>query len=487
MPGRQPAGCDGGRVWTILRVRERDELGRAVSGPGRQPDGPPPTVGAWVMLGVLVGIAAIMFTLGRSVIRAYERAQISAAADAGSIFVEGILAPHAYDLLRSPDTHLDVSAELGRVVEEISATRHFAAINVWDARGGLLYASRPYDRVEAHDPADLNRALSGEVVVTLASEAEDEGDAPVPPPYLEVYAPIHGPGDGDLVAVGEIYIDATALLADRQRTEAAIWLSVTLAAFALAFLTGVVAHQRRKLVERYAELARTSAENLALLQKADAARAATVSSNEALLHDIGAALHDGPLQMLTLAALAEGPGRGHSGTTSQSSAALREAAAQLRQIAAGLILPEVAGLSADEAIRLAVARHEWLTGVRPALEADPLPDRADEAIRTCLYRVAQEGLANAYRHAGGAPVAVRARATDGRVRIEVENDPPTRGASKTSFGDDGAARPRLGLDGLRHRIGALGGTLVLANRPDGGAILRVELPLSLTPARPDPS
>ncbi|MFN6951230.1 MAG: sensor histidine kinase [Albidovulum sp.] len=450
----------------------------------RGPDRLPGPVGVWVLIGVLFGIAAVMFTLGRSVIRAYERAQLSAAADAGSIFVEGILAPHAYDLLKSVGMDREISAELGRVVREISATRHFAAINVWDAKGALLYASRPYDEIEAHDPEDLNRALAGEVVVTLATETDTEGESPILPPFLEVYAPIRAPDTGDLVAVGEIYIDAASLVADRKGTEQAIWLSVTLAAFALVFLTGVVAYQRRKLVERYADLARTSAENLALLQKADAARAAAVRSNEALLHDIGAALHDGPLQMLTVAALAEGTTRSHARVPPQASSALQEAVAQLRQIAAGLILPEISGLSANEAIRLATARHAWLTGVHPSFEDLPLAGSVPESIRICLYRVALEGLANAYRHAPGASVAVRARVAGNRVTIEVENDPPHRVARSSTATGDEAARPRLGLEGLRHRIDALGGSLLFIEQPDGGAILRADLPLTTAPENP---
>ncbi|KAB2884297.1 MAG: hypothetical protein F9K34_09185 [Albidovulum sp.] len=458
------------------RVMGREIPAGAGSGARRRRDQPPRAVGVWMMIGILAAIAAIMFLLGRSVILAYERAQIAAAADAGSLYIEGILAPHAYELLRDPAPDGDLSVRIGNLVAELSATRYFAAINIWNKSGDLLFASRPYERIEAHDPDDLERALRGEVVVTLATREETEGHSPVLPPYLEVYAPILEPGAGDVVAVGEIYIDAAPLIADRQRTEAAIWLSIMLAAFALAFLTGVVAHQRRRLVERYAELAKTTAENLALLQKADAARADTVRVNEALLHDIGAELHDGPLQTLTLAALAKASQDG-SKAALQSSVALSEAAAQLRRIAAGLILPEIAGLSAGEAVRLAVARHEWMTGVRPALAEGPLPEKVPDAIRTGLYRVVQEGLANAYRHAGVARAVVRIRSLNDHIEVEVENDPPARDVLPQAPHDD-AARPRLGLDGLRHRIGALGGTIELAAKPDGGAILRAELPLA---------
>jgi signal transduction histidine kinase len=96
----------------------------------------------------------------------------------------------------------------------------------------------------------------------------------------------------------------------------------------------------------------------------------------------------------------------------------------------------------------------------------PLPDGVDLA----AYRVAQEGLTNAVRHAAGA-----------RVRIAVEHAPD---AVLVEVADSGGAPAQgvgpgngRGLIGLRERLAVLGGTLEAGPRLTGGYRLRAVLPL----------
>jgi signal transduction histidine kinase len=84
----------------------------------------------------------------------------------------------------------------------------------------------------------------------------------------------------------------------------------------------------------------------------------------------------------------------------------------------------------------------------------------------CLYRFTQEGLNNAFRHAGGKGQTVRAICNDEHIEIEVSDagpgfDPNRKPADK--YG--------LGLAGLRERIESLGGTLYIRSQPGGGARL----------------
>ena len=430
-----------------------------------------------------------MFALGLVVTSAYERAQMKGIADTGSLFIEGVLTPHAYELLDQPDAVGDLSAEIGEIVAATTASRHFEAINIWNVNGQLLFRSRPYEKLEVHDSGDLDRALKGEVVAALEQDSV-AGEAPVDPPYIEVYAPIFSPGSNKVVGAGEIYIRAEEMLSDRRRTETALWLAVAIAAIALAGLTGIVTMQRRKIISHYAALARSSATNLSLLKRADAARAAAVQGNEALLQEIGSALHDGPLQMLTLAALSNDADANRNHGAGASTAILREAITQLRRISAGMFLPEIEGLSAGEAVELAVARHDTLTGARPDLAIGALPMEVPLPIRTCLYRVVQEGLANAYRHAGShSAVTVGYDRRADRISVEIVNAAPVNRGLPRAHGneDDDPSRPRLGLDALRHRIAALGGELTITGRPDGGAVLRAELPLMRDGSAIDPS
>lgn len=85
------------------------------------------------------------------------------------------------------------------------------------------------------------------------------------------------------------------------------------------------------------------------------------------------------------------------------------------------------------------------------------------------YRVVQEGLTNARRHAHGAPAHVAVRYGDRALEVEVVNGPD--GAPN---GDRGAGH---GLIGMRERVRLYGGTLQTAPTEDGGFAIRATLPL----------
>ena len=86
-----------------------------------------------------------------------------------------------------------------------------------------------------------------------------------------------------------------------------------------------------------------------------------------------------------------------------------------------------------------------------------------------MFRVVQEGLTNAIRHAPGAAVRILV-CSDGRhVTVRVVNDPPA--AAPAQLGGTGH-----GLPGLRERVQRLDGALVAGALPDGGWSLEARLP-----------
>jgi signal transduction histidine kinase len=95
----------------------------------------------------------------------------------------------------------------------------------------------------------------------------------------------------------------------------------------------------------------------------------------------------------------------------------------------------------------------------------------DSAVEIELYRIVQEALNNAVRHARAESVAVDVDASDGMVTITVRDD---------GVGFDPAARAirerRLGLTSMRERAEALGGTLTVETAPRSGTTVRVEVP-----------
>lgn len=96
-----------------------------------------------------------------------------------------------------------------------------------------------------------------------------------------------------------------------------------------------------------------------------------------------------------------------------------------------------------------------------------LPAPLDRAV----YRIVQESLTNAARHAG--PAKVRVELAYGKDDVAIRVD------------DDGAARPDCppqpghGLTGMRERVTALGGTLHTGPREEDGFSVRAELPLGV--------
>lgn len=103
-------------------------------------------------------------------------------------------------------------------------------------------------------------------------------------------------------------------------------------------------------------------------------------------------------------------------------------------------------------------------------------------VEVCAYRIIQEALSNARRHAAGSGVAVSV-ARDGDVlRLAVRN---SRG--KSASPDDIGERPGLGFVGMRERVALLGGSLSTGPIDRGGFLVEACLPLrdmpSVTQAR----
>ncbi len=97
-------------------------------------------------------------------------------------------------------------------------------------------------------------------------------------------------------------------------------------------------------------------------------------------------------------------------------------------------------------------------------QAEPLA--AGVELAACA--VIREGLANAVRHAHGAPARVLLEHTPGRLGIEVRNGPGRKLA--------GTGGPGHGLQGMRERVQLWGGSMDAAPSADGGYRLRVDLP-----------
>jgi signal transduction histidine kinase len=107
-------------------------------------------------------------------------------------------------------------------------------------------------------------------------------------------------------------------------------------------------------------------------------------------------------------------------------------------------------------------------GLPVELCVDGEPTQLPVGIELSAYRIIQEALTNALKHAGGAHARVSVHY--GRDSLELEIADDGAGAAQASAGGHG-------LVGMRERVALYGGRLDAGRRPSGGFVVRVLLPI----------
>jgi signal transduction histidine kinase len=104
-----------------------------------------------------------------------------------------------------------------------------------------------------------------------------------------------------------------------------------------------------------------------------------------------------------------------------------------------------------------------------------LPDEMslDENTATNLYRIAQEGVLNAARHAHAAQIHLRLRVAGPDVELLVIDD--GKGFDPQQFAQGG-----MGLRIMRFRAQLIGGYLSVESRPGAGTTLRCRCPVQMS-------
>jgi two-component system NarL family sensor kinase len=125
-------------------------------------------------------------------------------------------------------------------------------------------------------------------------------------------------------------------------------------------------------------------------------------------------------------------------------------------------------------VALAALAAETDPGHAPAVrfEMGAAPPLLPPAVEVGLYRIAQEALQNALRHADACRVVLRLEAAPGRVRLMVQDD--GRGFAISPEGNAGS---RVGLVGMRERARLLGGSFQIASSPGAGTRITADIPL----------
>ncbi len=109
------------------------------------------------------------------------------------------------------------------------------------------------------------------------------------------------------------------------------------------------------------------------------------------------------------------------------------------------------------------------TGMKVRVMTEGLEDNLPDQHNTCIYRVVQEALNNAVRHAHARSVRVQLSGSDGKVRLAIEDD---------GQGFDARHARGLGLAGMAERVRNAGGEFQIESAPGRGTTLSVLLPLN---------
>lgn len=422
--------------------------------------------------------------------------QLRSRAESGALYMEGFLARHIEGSSSDPQVAEARRKELDDLLIGTDLARRVEGFRIWRSDGAVIYSTDKSLIGKIFPSSDIDLAFSGQVVAQLENGHNDGegGEATRGRPLIEIYAPIYRSGTRDIIAVGELYEDAAEFVVQRARVQRQTWAIVgatTLAIMALLFLivrraSNIIANQRMTLKSQLTEAQTLAKQNTELRKAADRARMDASKSNEQLLNRIGADLHDGPVQLLSLLILKLGESTDApvpSSTTFESASGVQEAdlapariasqvLTELRELSTGLVLPEIEHLPLKAALRMAIDQHEYATGSKVTSECEGLPERVAHPLKICLYRVVQEGLSNAFRHGGGHDQRVSAWADLSAITVVIADSGPGFGKSN-SRGDH---RP-LGLQGIRNRVEAFGGRVHIRQRPRSGTELEVVVPM----------
>jgi len=186
-------------------------------------------------------------------------------------------------------------------------------------------------------------------------------------------------------------------------------------------------------------------------------------------------LHDGIAQSLS-AILMETEGAecsaGASGAAEHLAAIRRLAEATVNQVRdlALLLRPSMLDdLGLAPALNWHARETRKRTGRNVVVTADDTIDSLPDEHRTCIYRVVQEAVSNAVRHANARTVEVGVHRERERVNVSVRDD---------GAGFDTRFTRGLGLLGMEERVRRLGGRLKINSEPGRGTSIDAVLPVT---------
>lgn len=423
---------------------------------------------------LILGVS--MTFVGSLVSQQIRLAAAQSAGEGAAIYMEAFLDEYVQELASARSLKPESVQAIDALVSQTSLNSHIVSVKIWLPDGSNVYSSkRPV--FYYHPAGPIAAAMQGEVVTRLSPLDHDEHayERSFNQPLYETYVPLREFGSGRIIAIGEFY-EMEHEIASIHLQVWAIIAAATLAMLLLLFLIvrrgdRIIDRQQAILRQQMCEREALHQQNTALQQRVNTASHEFATINELTHRRLGADLHDGPAQLLTLILLRLDELAALSTSTTREPLetirnAAQESLREIRGISRGLALPEINELNLDELLKLVVQRHEQRSETKVQLDLGELPEALSLSYKICVYRLVQEALNNAFHHAGGQGQRVSAECRQGVLEVQVAET--GAGIDKGLQAATGSHRSRLGLVGMRYRVESLGGTFELESAPGQG-------------------
>jgi len=439
-----------------------------------------------VLAGGVVSLAA-MVIIGILVTKLIEAGVTRNSAATTALYVDSVIAPLLPDMQRSEVLGDTITRALDETLGQGALGSRLMSFRLWRHDGTILYSNDKSLEGKRFEPSEnLKAAFAGKMVAEFdqLDDVESEAERASGQPLLEIYNPVLQPWSGEVVAVSEFYEVATDFERNLRQARVWSWLAVAFVTLSLFLILSAIVfrgsrtidRQSRALKARVGELSDLLAQNKSLRERVQRASQRATALNERFLRRIGADLHDGPAQLVALAALrldspalvdpaAAGEKRESDILAIKSS--LDDAMREIRSICNGLVLPHIETAELPEILALVVRAHAQRTGATVGMSLSDSPRSLSPSEKICIYRFVQEALTNGYRHAGGAGLSVTQTFDGGRIFVEVADSGP--GFDPAVVRNEG-----LGLAGLRERVESLGGHFAVESS-EAGTKVRMSL------------
>jgi signal transduction histidine kinase len=147
---------------------------------------------------------------------------------------------------------------------------------------------------------------------------------------------------------------------------------------------------------------------------------------------------------------------------------------RVRSLSMLLHPPQIDTLGLEAALRWHIDEQQRIHGVPVQFETGLGPEPAHPDLAIAAYRIVQEAVSNALRHASASRIAVLVRRRGGRLLLDVVDD--GRGFSPSAARGRPARRPTLGLLSMVERARLAGGDATITSARGCGTRVAAELP-----------